>query len=425
MILSEKQAPLICNSSSGVVFVVLAAFVALLLVPSTVLCQDAVQLLGADRQISGNQGQVSNPEYYNLKAGPVDLRFQSGLGIGASDNVNYTDTNRVSDLFFNPELKMRAFWPVTVDNSLFFNTGLSYMAYVKNSNLDHLSVNPDSNLAFQMYVSDVSINFHDRLSVSDDLSQAPTVSGTGTYLQLENISGIDAVCPLEDVILTVGYDHDWVNYPGAQFDASAHNADFLYGQAAITNSFITYGAEVGTGLTYYDQHVLSDNVQASGGGFVQSQITEHFSVRASAGLASYFFSSGGAGTNISDVIGYYADLSLSHQINQWLSHSLTGGKRYEETAEVDLLEMYYVYYDVGFNAVHNLPITVRLIYEHGKEFGGPAENFDHYGAALKMKYEFNQRLTGVAEYDFTDRNSSISANSYYQNQVTLELVYNF
>jgi len=425
MILSGKQAPLICNSSLRVGFVLLGALVALWFGPSAARSQTAVQLLGSDRQISGNQVQFSDPEYYNLKAGPVDLRFQSGLGVSASDNVNYTDTNRSSDLIFDPELKLRAFWPVTLDNSLYFNTGLGYMAYVKNSNLDHLTVNPDSNLSFQMYVSDVSINFHDRFSMSDNLSQAPTVSGTGTYLQLENVSGIDAICPLNDLILTVGYDHDWVTYSGSEFEASADNADYLYGEAAVTNSLITYGAEVGTGLTYYDQHVFSDNFQANAGGFIESQITEHLSGRASAGVASYFFSSGSADPNLSDVVGYYADLSLNHQINQWLSHSLTGGHRYEEGANVDLLELYYVYYNVEFSAIHELPITLRLIYEHGKEFGGTDENFDHYGVALKVKHDFNRRLTGVAEYDFTDRESSINLNSYYQNQVNLQLVYNF
>lgn len=420
-----KQARLICNVSFRVVFVILGALVALWFSPSAARSQDAVQLLGADRRISGNQGQVNDPNYYNLKAGPVDLRFQSGLGISASDNVNYTETNRISDLFFDPGLKLRAFWPVTIDNSLYFNTGLSYRAYLKNSNLDHLAVNPDSNLSFQMYVSDVSINFHDRFSASDDLSQAPTVSGTGTYLQLENVSGLDAICPLNFLVLTVGYDHDWVTYPGSQFDASAYNSDFLYGEAAVTNSLIAYGAEVGTGLTYYDEHVLSDNVQANAGGFIESQITEHLSGRASAGVASYFFSSGAAGAKISDVIGYYADLSLSHQINEWLSHSLSGGKRYEQSADVNLLELYYVYYTVEFNAVRDLPITLRLIYEHGKEYGGPGENIDHYGVALKVKHDFNQRLSGLAEYDFTDRESSLNADSYYQNQVNLQLVYNF
>lgn len=416
---------LICNSLIQIFRAVLAVLAALPLVSSGVRGQDAIQMLGADRQISGNQGQVSNPEYYNLKAGPVNLRFQSDLGVVASDNVNYTDTNRVADLYFTPEVKLRAFWPVTLENSLYFNTGIGYVTYVKSSNLDHLDVNPDSNLAFQLYVSDVAINFHDRFSMSDDLSQAPTVSGTGSYLQIENVSGIDAVCPLNDLVLTVGYDHDWVSYPGSQFEASAHNSDFLYGQAAITNSSITFGGEAGTGLTYYDQDILSDNVQASAGGYIQGPLTEHFSFRASAGLASYFFSSGAAGTNISDVVDYYANLSLNHRINPWLSHSLSGGHRFQETADVDLLEVYYVYYDVGFDAIHKLPVTLRLIYEHGKGYGGANETLDRYGVSFKVKYELTQKLTGVAEYDFTDKNSSVTANSYTQNQVTLQLVYNF
>jgi len=423
--LSEELALSGRLTSFQVFLVFLAAWAALLFVPFGVRAQDAVQALGADQALSGNQGQVSNPDYYNLKTGPVSFRFQSGLGIVASDNINYTDTNRVSDLYFDPQFKVQAFWPVTLDNSLYFNTGIGYVAYLQHSALDHFDINPDSNLSFQMYVSDVSINFHERLSLSDDLAQAPTVSGTGTYLQLENVCGVDAVCPLDDVILTVGYDHDWVTYPGSQFQASGGNSDFLYGQAEITNSFIHYGAEAGAGMTYYDQNILSDNLQASAGGFVQGQVTDHFSARASAGVASYFFSSSGSGANISDVVGYYASLSLDHRINQWLSQSLSGGRRYEQAADVDLLELYYAYYEVGFNAINQLPITLRLIYEHGRDYGGPGETFDRYGVSLKAQYELTQKLTGVAEYDFTDRNSDITAASYAENRVTLQLVYNF
>jgi hypothetical protein len=425
MILLEKQAALICNSSFQIFFGILAALVPLVLVPSVARCQDAVQLLGTDQQISGNHGEVSNPEYYNLKAGPVNLRFQSGLSVIANDNINYANTNRVADVSFAPGMKVRALWPITLENTLYFNTGISYQAYLKSSDLDHLNINPDSNLAFQLYVSDVAINFHDRFSISDDLSQTPTVSGTGSFLQMDNISGIDAICPLNDLILTVGYDHDWVSYPGAQFEASAHNSDFLYGRAAVTNSVVSYGGEVGTGLTYYDQPVLDDNYQVSAGGFVQAPITEHLSFRASGGLATYLFSTSAAGTNISDIVSYYADLSLNHRINQWLGHSLSAGHRYQESADVDLLELYYVYYDVAFDAIHQVPVTVRLLYEHGKSFGGSGENLDRYGIALKLKYDITQKLTGVAEYDFTDKNSSINVNSYVQNQVTLQLVYNF
>jgi len=142
-------------------------------------------------------------------------------------------------------------------------------------------------------------------------------------------------------------------------------------------------------------------------------------------VASYFFSSSGSGANISDVVGYYASLSLDHRINQWLSQSLSGGRRYEQAADVDLLELYYAYYEVGFNAINQLPITLRLIYEHGRDYGGPGETFDRYGVSLKAQYELTQKLTGVAEYDFTDRNSDITAASYAENRVTLQLVYNF
>ena len=40
--------------------------------------------------------KTGEPDYYNLTLGPVSLRFQLD-GIELIDNVNYSNTNRVSD----------------------------------------------------------------------------------------------------------------------------------------------------------------------------------------------------------------------------------------------------------------------------------------------------------------------------------------
>jgi len=387
--------------------------------------QDAIQMFYADKQLDSSKNAISDPDYYNIKTGPVNLRFQSTLQTEFTDNVNYTGTNRVADVYFQPAVNMRAYWPVTLNNSLFFNTGIGYTFYVKDSNLDHLDINPDSSLSFQMFVGGVAIDVHDRFSMSEDVSQSPTVSGSGNFVQIENTGGADATWDLNKLIVTAGYDHDWVNYVGSDFKSSDHNSDYLYSRAALTNSLVTTGVEAGTGLTYYEQNVFSDNAQANVGAFVQAPLSDHISLDAAAGFAGYFFTSSGTTADLSNILGYYANVSLNHRVNLWFNYSISGGRRLGEDTGVDLLQLYFVNCQATFNLIHDLPISAQFIFEHGREYGGAGDTFNRYGVTVDMKYQISERLSGAIEYAFWNRNSNVASDSYVQNDVSLQLSYNF
>lgn len=389
------------------------------------LCQDALQTLNGDRQAQANQPQMSQLNDYNLKTGPINLRFQAALKTEFNDNVNYTETNRQADFIFRPAANVRAFWPITEDNSLFFRTGIGYSVYAKNSGLDQLYLNPDSNLSFQMYVGDVALNFHDRVSLIQELTQAPTVSGTGNFMEINNIVGADADWHLSKLILTFGYDHVLAVFPSSGYESSSHNSDFLNVQTAITNDTVAAGLQLGGGLTYYDQNLFSNNTQVNAGPFYKVHLTDYIFLEASVGCAGYFFSSRGGSNNVSNVLGYYANLTLSHQLNAWFNQSLSGGRQLEESVDVDLLDLYYLNYLAKLQLIRNFPISLGLSYQHGIDHGGIGETFDLYGARLLVEHQFTQKLTGSIEYRYWNRNSSLLGHGYFQNQLALQFTYSF
>src|SRR5256886_4370201 len=63
-------------------------------------------------------------EEYNLRCGPVRLQTQGSLGLGYTDNVFYSENNRKADFLVNPEVDLRALWPVTELNTLRLSLGL-------------------------------------------------------------------------------------------------------------------------------------------------------------------------------------------------------------------------------------------------------------------------------------------------------------
>ena len=147
-------------------------------------------------------------------------------------------------------MNTRAFWPISENNSLFFSTGIGYTTYLTTTDRDHLDITPDSNLTFRMYVGDFVIDFHDRFSITEDIQQNPTVSGTGNFNQIENTAGTTVDWDLNDLVLTFGYDHDLVTYPNSDFEASDRSSDLFNAQAAFeVNPSTTAGLQAGGGLT--------------------------------------------------------------------------------------------------------------------------------------------------------------------------------
>jgi hypothetical protein len=65
-------------------------------------------------------------EEYNLKWGPVRFQTQASLGLAYTDNVFYSDRNRSEDFLVNPEIDLRASWPITELNTLRLSLGLGY-----------------------------------------------------------------------------------------------------------------------------------------------------------------------------------------------------------------------------------------------------------------------------------------------------------
>ena len=69
-----------------------------------------------------------------------------------------------------------------------------------------LLVAPGSQIAFDFFVGDFRINIHDRLSSARSDRRAG-LSNTVDYGRLENYAGLSVLWDLNQILLTVGYDH--------------------------------------------------------------------------------------------------------------------------------------------------------------------------------------------------------------------------
>ena len=153
-------------------------------------------------------------ENYNIKAGPVNLRFDSILDAEFNDNINVSDQFAQSDFIFRPHLNMRTLWQVTPQNALDLNIGVGYTKYISHPRYDRLLITPDSELEFDLSIKEYQISFHDRISYSQNVIDQGSVSGdqatanhAALYGGLSNVGGVDVGRNYGRLSWTVGYDH--------------------------------------------------------------------------------------------------------------------------------------------------------------------------------------------------------------------------
>ena len=98
--------------------------------------------------------QAIDRNLYNLKAGPVLMRFDAMMGFEFNDNPNLLDDPPEVDFAFHPQVDVAALWALNPRNALSLNVGIGYIKYVNADELDHLIIAPTSELSLDIQTGD-------------------------------------------------------------------------------------------------------------------------------------------------------------------------------------------------------------------------------------------------------------------------------
>ncbi len=387
--------------------------------------------------------QAIDRNLYNLKAGPVLMRFDALMGFEFNDNPQLEEHPREVDFAFRPELDMAALWALSARNALSLNLGVGYVKYVNNTDLDHVLIAPRSEIALDIYTGDFAINVHERVSQTQDPVRDPTVSGTGDFGGLENTVGTRVDWDLNKLVLSVGYDHynfistssgvaktiqRGTNAPsgGVANNAQDRSSELFYGRAALRVSpAVTTGVEASGGLTDYENDFFHDNSQFSIGPFLEAQISRDVKGRAAGGYVRSDFDRRGITPAPAAVNDFYAELTVEHQLSQFLNHRLAVGRQAGAGAESELVTLYYARYDNNWNINQYSILHTALFYENGRERSSIAERFERVGASVGITVPLSRKLNMGAAYQFLYKDSDQANRDYLQNSVTVDLRYAF
>jgi len=439
----------------------LAVLIPLLCAAGISRAQDAIRPSLAGEAAAEARRQAIDKIPYNLQLGPIKFRFSATLGIEYNDNINLAEdgsavfvsptgpititTESQSDFILRPQVNMNALWPITQLNTLRLDLGVGYAFYLDHSNYNTNGVllNPGSQIAFDIFVSDFRINIHDRFSLEQDPVAEVALSNVADYGRFQNTAGISVLWDLNQAVVTLGYDHYTFISTTDAFDYLDRNADILSGTIGFTpSSTMTVGLEGSFVNTYYDQNILNDSRTFTGGGFLEMQITSYLKLRVAAGYQSIDFDSGGLVNDAHDLNDYYANALLSHRINAVVTQNLSVGHETQLGVNSNYVKLNYVRHTTTWNIFYHTLFSTELFYEDADDSGGSgllfqpipgvpninpfvAEHIHRYGGALTFGYQLTPHVTLGLRYQYTQKDSDQPLRDYRQNRIALDGTYSF
>jgi len=391
------------------------------------------------------------PTTYNMKLGPVLFDVTGSIDSEFNDNIGLTNSGKMSDFLITPEVGIGIRWPVTESNTLSFNTSIGYTRYIEHPRFssNDVLVSPDSELAFNVFVGDFKFTFHDDFSYQQDPVNEGAFSNVVTFDRFENDAGVTGVWDLNEIVLTLAYDHINLFSTGIQ-DSGGNNlpntnlldfsADQVSGAAEFhVTSTLSGGVEATASLRQYD-YLSGDYTQLTAGPFARVQISQYLRAQLSAGyetihspgdmlqpgqiLPSNVYTPGSdAGTQD----GWYADLTFDHQVNKYFIHHLSLGHQLELGLLGDQSEVYYANYTASWKVNTFLNLALTLGYQDADEKGALVQvsNYSMFNAGLQASFPITKSISGALLYQFNDKFASDDAQSYEQNEVGLNLTYQF
>jgi len=368
---------------------------------------------------------------YTFKAGDFKLLVTPSLELDWNDNINLSRDNTEADFILRPLVALNASYPIGTYNLLNLSVALGYDRYIEHDKLSQLRLDSGSELSFDVYVKDFWINFHDRFQYSQDPSQEAAVagSGSGSYGTFQNTAGLSGTWDLQDVTLTLGYDHQNTRSLSSQFNQMNNSSELVVARAGLlVHPRVTVGVE-GTGsFTTYDQAVLNDNQQYSAGIYGDWRPGPYFSVQPRLGYT--IFESGQTSSSVKggNLASWYANLTLAHQVTDFLSYSLSAGHEIRPGVQSDAIEDSYIRPSVDWKVIKDVTLQTSLFYEHGAEGGGQQaslleKNYDQYGGGLNLSYSPMKKVRISLNYRLTLRSSNVASREYTQNLVGLQMTY--
>ena len=369
--------------------------------------------------------------------GPVQFALGAYVGMTYDDNINESQSNPQSDVISRIGANLGFDWPATDHSELRFGTGISYLHYLKNTANNGLEINPDSALTYALSLDDVILTFYDQLSYSREVMTEGALANITTLPQFDNTVGVKVEWDPGKWTIQTSYGHDIFLSDSAN-DYLNRSSEYFFGRVGWRFAEATQaGIEASGSLMAYQVNKQSDNYNYSVGGYVEWQLRPSLHLTLRGGPTIYtFYSQSQSGGN-STPNSYYVNLVVSHQLTDFISHSLSINRDVQLGLNQgnDYVEQLTANYAVTWALTKRISVGASALYEDGRQpleyllFGffpvQSTERYHRYGGGLQASWKFTDKLAANLNYNHLLRDSNLSDRGYTENSVSFGLNYTF
>jgi hypothetical protein len=397
---------------------------------------------------------MMSPGGYNIKAGPVQMSFDAGMGVEYNTNVNLSDEDPKGSLVLTPRAGMNLYWPITRLNNVSLTVGLGYNYYLDEPDLggQYLLISPATELMFNIFIQDFIITIYERPSVTENPTNDPTISNAVNYTFFNNTAGIDVLWDLNDLQLGIGYANQIRYSLNDDYNNQDTISNQIYANASVLlQPFLRVGVEGNVyNTTYFNEPPfetgpesgveapevdtsnqfntsnLNDSVGASAGLFASGNISRFTSWSAGVGWQIAQFNETNNPLNTGNASNPYFYFGVSNELNRFFTHSLSASFESQPSYESNFVEGFNVGYSFNWVLIRNWSLGGGAFFQNGAESPGPeSEDFDRVGANIGLGYQLTKNLVASLYYSVIGKASTVDFDAYNQQIFGLNLNYSF
>lgn len=370
--------------------------------------------------------------------GPIPFGIGSYLRAQYNDNFFEAAVNPQTDVSLRAGINATVSWAPTERSELRFNIGAGYLHYIEHSAYSGVELAPDSALTYSVNYADTTLSAYDQFNYWREVATEGALANIATLPRLDNIVGARLSWEPDRWRLQAGYGHEVFLAENSGNDYLNRASEQLFARAAwrLAENSET-GLEASGSFTAYQLHIQSDNRNFSVGPFLDWSLRPAIHLSLRGGPAFYFFDPVSGTRQGSDLVSYYASLTLSHQLTEYISHELNVRRDVQPGLNrgSDYIEQLSVSYGLSCALTPRISLAANLTYENGSQplplfTLGPfiieaMEHFERVGGGPRFSWRATDKLTVSLDYSHWQRTSNFPGRDYGENAVGLSLGYAF
>ena len=381
---------------------------------------------------------ISQP--YNIKIGRIPFRLSSSLDFEFTDNSGRTSRDQESEFIILPRLDLSGSIKITSRISLSIALGVGYIKYVNDTENDRLltiaslSPNTDTGVSLDMKIGKFLVTVYDRPVIPQFQADAVTQRNQTQYSQFSNTAGLSVLWNINSQTdFSFRYNHNnLISLSSQQNTTDGATDSFLASLSTRLSESLGIGIQGGGDLTKYENELLNNGVSYQIGLFANYQLSSYLRVECGFGFQGGNYDSDGSNGDSSSLGTYYANLSISNNLNSRLSHSISLGREAQHGAYSNFTISNYIKYQIVLDVLHDISLNGWASFEDVDESGGLfAQHFRYFTLGASCSLSITSRINLSLTYAYTKRIASNDAEiqgsflDFNENRVSLRLGYAF